>query len=935
MAKQGAALLKAARSAERDAPASDKELLRRFAEAGDQAAFAAVAERHAGMVFGVCKRVLHSPADAEDACQAVFLVLSKRAGAIRWQASVANWLYATARKVARNARVAAARRTRREAAAAVTEAVPPADARTGPELLAALDEELERLPPRYREPLILCYLEGLTRDEAATRLGVPVATLKSQLERGRKKLADALTARGCALGVALLLTTTSSAGASPPRLTKSVMAAANGSPSPAAAALAQGVAVTGTLARTKLAILAAVGAAALGFGVASVPVAAGPHTPAGTRGEPPARALAPVSPQQPVRRIKGTVTGPDGKPVAGAKVWVGEAGDLIAANRPAPEHVATTDEGGQFVITRRANGGRVWAMIAATKDGFGPGFDYTTEVPGDGTALRCSLTLVKGDVNLDGRVIDLQGKPVVGATVRPVTLYRTDGSTLDAWEAAARRSTAQAGSGFNTFFPQSLRLQDGPLAGINAVKTDKDGRFTITGLGRDRLVTLRVSGAGIATSEFDAVTRAMTTIRSPRDQLESQYTPRTYYGAKFDYTVEPSQPFVGVVTDAATGKPVPGVVVRRRLGWLDATQAVTGADGKYTLDGLPTGEQELLAVPPLDIPYHLRVFKAGRSANDQPVTANVELYRGVWVCGTVTDRATGKPVEGVISYRPGDTPETPGYSPRGFDDATWYGTDKDGKFRVLAVPGEGYVFVRTYGRYLTADQFDWQGDLKDTTPRTLTDSAPVEIASNWNAIAVVTVAEGKPVKEYAVTVDPGTTVKARIADPDGNPLAGAKVTQRTNFSPFEVGRVDTADVAFERVNAKRPREVLVLHAEKRLGVRATTTPAAKGATEIRLQPTATATGRLLSDDGKPLANVPVEIRYTLSDGFGWKATELHPQATTDKDGKFVATNLIAGVSYELRWPRPAPKKANAYHPFAVKSGEQKDLGDLGKKSDGE
>ena len=84
---------------------------------------------------------------------------------------MANWLYATARKVARNARLAAARRARREGAAAVPEAVPPADAMTGRELLAALDEELDRLPPRYREPLVLCYLEGLTRDEAAARLG--------------------------------------------------------------------------------------------------------------------------------------------------------------------------------------------------------------------------------------------------------------------------------------------------------------------------------------------------------------------------------------------------------------------------------------------------------------------------------------------------------------------------------------------------------------------------------------------------------------------------------------------------------------------------------------------------------------------------------------------------------------------------------------------
>src|SRR5205823_7024067 len=132
----------------------------------------------------------------------------------RWQPSIANWLYSTARKVARNARVAAQRRAQREGRAAVPEAVLPVDRITGRELLAALDEELDRLPPRYREPLVLCYLEGLTRDEVATRLGVPAGTVKIQLERGRKKLGDALVRRGCALGAGLLaLAVTSSVGA--------------------------------------------------------------------------------------------------------------------------------------------------------------------------------------------------------------------------------------------------------------------------------------------------------------------------------------------------------------------------------------------------------------------------------------------------------------------------------------------------------------------------------------------------------------------------------------------------------------------------------------------------------------------------------------------------------------------------------------------------
>src|SRR5438874_3511150 len=138
---------------------SDRDLLRRFTVEGDQAAFAVLVRRHAGLVLGVCKRALANDQDAEDACQAVFVVLARKAAAGRWQPSIANWLYATARRVSRNARVAARRRAKREGRAAVPEAVTDLDRMTGREAFAALDEELDRLPAIYRAPLVLCYLE--------------------------------------------------------------------------------------------------------------------------------------------------------------------------------------------------------------------------------------------------------------------------------------------------------------------------------------------------------------------------------------------------------------------------------------------------------------------------------------------------------------------------------------------------------------------------------------------------------------------------------------------------------------------------------------------------------------------------------------------------------------------------------------------------------
>jgi RNA polymerase sigma factor (sigma-70 family) len=249
---------------------SDRELVTRFVASGDQAAFAALAARHTGMVLGVCRRALPRTADAEDACQAVFLLLSQKAARVRWRSSVAGWLYTVARRVARNARVSAERRARREARVAVPEAVAPVDAMTGRELTAVLDEELGRLPPRYRDPLVLCCLEGLAQDEAAARLAIPIETLRTRLRRSRKRLAAALASRGCDLGIALLAVAASATATTAAQLTQSIRAAGTGSASPTVFALARTTHPLLTPFRS-LMLATAVAVAAVGVGAAFNP----------------------------------------------------------------------------------------------------------------------------------------------------------------------------------------------------------------------------------------------------------------------------------------------------------------------------------------------------------------------------------------------------------------------------------------------------------------------------------------------------------------------------------------------------------------------------------------------------------------------------------------------------------------------------------------
>jgi RNA polymerase sigma factor (sigma-70 family) len=182
---------------------SDRELLWRFAKNNDQEAFELLMRRHGPMVFRLCRRILPQVQDAEDVFQATFLVLARQAASRHWQESVGNWLYGVAYRLAQGARRKAARRSKHERRAEHATTPDPLSEITVRETLLMLDEELHHLPERHRAALVLCYLEGKTRDEAAKQLGWSLGTLKRRLEEGRKRLHDRLDRRGVTFSSAL------------------------------------------------------------------------------------------------------------------------------------------------------------------------------------------------------------------------------------------------------------------------------------------------------------------------------------------------------------------------------------------------------------------------------------------------------------------------------------------------------------------------------------------------------------------------------------------------------------------------------------------------------------------------------------------------------------------------------------------------------------
>jgi RNA polymerase sigma factor (sigma-70 family) len=263
-----------------DEEQSDQHLVQRFAATADEAAFSALVRRHGPLVLGVCRRVLGAGPDPDDAFQATFLVLARKAGSIRRRASVASWLYGVAYRLSLQLRTRRSRRQRRENPlpqpledrSVRSEAASRASLR---ELGAILDEELQRLLAGYRDGLVLCHLEGLSNAEAARRLGCPLGTLKGRVRRARELLRKRLQHRGVDLsvmGLAIALAEQAGATVPAPLLRAAAGCVAPGAVPAHVAALAGAATRALATGKVRVAVLVTLTAGLLGLAVGAAPL---------------------------------------------------------------------------------------------------------------------------------------------------------------------------------------------------------------------------------------------------------------------------------------------------------------------------------------------------------------------------------------------------------------------------------------------------------------------------------------------------------------------------------------------------------------------------------------------------------------------------------------------------------------------------------------
>ncbi len=951
----GDRVLRAALSAAKGGHRTDRELLACFSE-GDEAAFEAIVNRHTGMVLGVCRRVLPTIQDAEDACQAAFLVLSRKAKTGRWQSSIANWLYTIARRVAANAKRAAARRMKRESLRAPAGPVSPLDQMTAREGFAALDEELEKLPAIYREPLVLCYLQGLTRDEAAKRLGVPSATLKGQLDRGRKKLADALTKRGIVVGAGLLaVVTTSSARATSSKLVESILAGVGGSPSAAVAALAKRVAMNGLVSTARLIMLATVTATVVGFGFASMQFVAGQQEPSVKTSEKPAdtsatekgKKLEPVKNDKEAVTFAGRVLDPDGQPAVGAQIYVARKEDKANG---APSACAVTSETGRFRFSVPAadQEGRQLTAVFAIADGFGPAWIMIPAKAGEIT-----LRLAKDDVPVKGRIVDLEGKPVPGVTIEVTAIKAPPDGSLTPWlEAVKNRPTADGISLENEYLPQFVAGELNSL--FPKITTDKDGRFVLRAIGRERAATLLVEGPTIETREINILTRAgLSTITVPPwRQAPELWSDITYCSIGLDHPVAPCRPVSGVVRDKATGKPVAGATVRAQKGVgnpMRMFQTTTDSAGHYRLTGLPAerpkqGMDTLIVLSPSEGPAYLsRREQIGDGDRFKPATLDFELDRGVWVEGRVTDKVTGRGVAANLEYFvfSSDAPDADRNNLLLNQSTLPLKTDKQGRFRFVGMPNKGLLGARVWpnGEHFRigvgADRIEGretdETGIKGTRGMTFRTLPSPANAWNYDVLAEVKPTKGADKATCNLVLDPGRKQTVRVLGPDGKPVTGVQVAGQ--FARRFFGEpLEGAECTVYGLADREPRTVLFVHEGKKLSGLLELKGDEEGLIDITLQPSAAVSGRLLDDEGRPLRDADGSVHY-WSEAGGKVLYNHSGKLLTDAEGRFRIGGLVPGIRY-LAQVRIKGKRlpGTVFDDLSLKAGETKDLGEVKVKT---
>lgn len=667
--------------------------------------------------------------------------------------------------------------------------------------------------------------------------------------------------------------------------------------------------------------------------------------------------------------IRGRVLDESGKPVVGAKVSVilnsrsmisQEVEHKVAAQ-------STTDAHGRFSIKPpeydEVSIGEIhstWRTLTviATADGFGPDWDSPIEDGGE-----MAFTLVKDTVPLEGRIVDLEGRPLSGVRVR-VRSIATAKSDLDEWIAKAQNNPAALDQQLMYYadsnseemlkvarFPAKKTVGVTGLALFIEATTDRDGKFKLDGLGPDRWISMEIEGQKIVKTWASAVTRMMKPVNNPG--FDPRFRSQQLYGANFDYVAEPSQLITGVIRDADTKEPLASVQIgyERYIGSIISgngfVTAVTDDQGRYQLDGLPKPTDpkqkiRLRVLPSEDQPYFRTDVQVPKKGGLDPVEFDIELKSGAWITGQVTDKETGRPLRAHVLYYPLiNNPNAtkyanfnPSIGSLGYTDR--YSTDENGNYRIPAIHESGVVLAVGFdgGDYQTAvgaAELGWNFDPQLRKKFVYHFSNP-----NWiNTVRAVDVDPGAHETVANIELIPLSRQTIRVFDPQGKTVDDVKVLVGRRLNPFIASggtrlkdrALSNSPIELFGLDIDGRRLLLLSKEEQKLG---TAVVVEYGKTsEVTLQPLATITGRLLDGEGRPLASKHVwanikKSEYPETETIRRSSIQANVQGgQTDDHGMFHLDAIIPGTRYEIMFMNS--KLATT---ALIQPGQTVDLGDV-------
>jgi beta-lactamase regulating signal transducer with metallopeptidase domain len=631
-------------------------------------------------------------------------------------------------------------------------------------------------------------------------------------------------------------------------------------------------------------------------------------------------------------RFAGQVVTPDGNPVGGARIYF--------ATRKARQ-LAMTDAEGHFEFTRKKSqlpNRAQWGVnrLVAVADGYGPAWlkaiifdvsgnarsDWETRNPNSRfprvwESTERVLKLVEDDVPIQGRIVDLEGRPVEGVAIQP--------RFVD--EIYARYA-------------------------FDEVTTDANGAFEVHGVGRNRTVRLVAKGDHTAFSVFFARTEHGETITRPSRPIEdgpdfpgATRNVRVVYSARPVHAVAPSVPVEGSVTDADTGAPIAGVTIyayglenNPEVGRREEFNVITDEGGRYRMTGLPVGLNELLAIGDGSQPYLPAGVNVQTNDDESVLTRNFTLKRGVWLEGRVTDAANGDPVRATVEYSSMfDNPylvQAPGFEQ--ISAGGPYRTDQSGHYRLPVLPGPGIVTINAADRrvYPTgimsealAAEYRGGSMLLQTRPGLI-------FPLGFNFLASINPADTTSREELNIQLEAAPDVAVRFVDPDGQPLTGVSVTDYTQSNGFTTddSTVLKGDVYVARnFLATQPRKLVAWHPEQNLAGQLVIREQPDGDLKFALQPAGAIRGRIVHEDGRPrparfyrsLTNAPADLEYGLLSGTD-------DTLTTNADGDFEFRWLVPGLKYRVSAVHPTAGRflGLLLDDVTVEAGETRDLGDV-------